>query len=203
MPTTSESSRSGGTPARILDVAERIVQVRGFNAFSYGDIADELRITTAALHYHYPRKAELGKALITRYSAQFGQRRRAIDSAGGAAVAKLDAFAGIYADVLREGRMCLCGVLAAEFGTLSAGMQAAVRAFFEQNEVWLGHVLQQGQAEGTLRLPGSVTDAARMIIGGLEGAMLMAIAYDDIERFTTAAAGVLSSVTGRPDAGKA
>ncbi len=191
---TTESGGNGGTPARILDVAERIVQVRGFNAFSYGDIADELRITTAALHYHYPRKAELGKALITRYSAQFGQRLRAVDAEGDAAIAKLNAFVALHANVLRERKMCLCGVLAAEFGTLSAGMQAAVRDFFDRNEAWLGHVLEQGRAEGTLRFPGSVTDAARMIIGVLEGAMLLAIAYDDIERFNTAAAGVLTSV---------
>ncbi|HET9895467.1 MAG TPA: TetR/AcrR family transcriptional regulator [Streptosporangiaceae bacterium] len=192
MPTTSESN--GGTPARILDAAERIVQVRGFNAFSYGDIADELRITTAALHYHFPRKAELGKALIARYSARFGQRLRALDAQGGAARAKLDGYVALYADVLRQGRMCMCGVLAAEIGTLSAGMQDAVRGFFDQNESWLARVLEEGSAEGSMRLPGPVTDAARMIIAGLEGAMLLAMTYDDVERFTTVAGELLASL---------
>ena len=54
----------GDTAAEILDVAERLVQVRGFNGFSYGDVASELKITTAALHYHFAGKAELGEALI-------------------------------------------------------------------------------------------------------------------------------------------
>lgn len=47
---------------RILDVAERLVQQRGFNGFSYRDVAAELGITTARLHYHFRGKGELGEA---------------------------------------------------------------------------------------------------------------------------------------------
>jgi len=47
-------------------VAERLVQVRGFNGFSYADIAAELHITKASLHYHFATKADLGEALIAR-----------------------------------------------------------------------------------------------------------------------------------------
>ena len=61
------------TSERILDIAERLVQTRGFNNFSYADIASELGITTASLHYHFPGKAELGHALITRYAQRFSQ----------------------------------------------------------------------------------------------------------------------------------
>src|SRR4051794_37788210 len=56
----SRSTRA--TSERILDTAERLVQMRGFNGFSYADVAGELDITTASLHYHYRGKAELGKA---------------------------------------------------------------------------------------------------------------------------------------------
>ena len=50
------------TPQRILDVAERLVQTRGFNGFSYADIADALKVTKASLHYHFRGKADLGAA---------------------------------------------------------------------------------------------------------------------------------------------
>jgi TetR/AcrR family transcriptional repressor of nem operon len=33
------------------------VQIRGFNGFSYADVAGELSLTTASLHYHFPGKA--------------------------------------------------------------------------------------------------------------------------------------------------
>src|SRR3954453_23520924 len=136
--------------ARILDVAERLVQVRGFNGFSYADVASELEITKESLHYHFPGKAELGDALIGRYAARFAQALGAIDSQGGDAPAKLQAYADIYADVLRDRRMCLCGMLAAEYDTLPPPMRDAIIGFFDDNEAWLTSVLEQGQEEGAL-----------------------------------------------------
>ena len=70
-PTKRQPERTD-TAVRILDVAERLVQVHGFNGFSYADIAADLQITKAALHYHFPGKAELGEALIVRYAERFG-----------------------------------------------------------------------------------------------------------------------------------
>src|ERR1700688_4999344 len=115
-----------GTATRILDVAERLVQSRGFNGFSYANVAAELNITTASLHYHFPSKAELGEALIVRYSARFADALQAIDSGVPDAPTKLVAYASLYADVLRGERMCLCGILAAEYETLPDAMREAV-----------------------------------------------------------------------------
>jgi TetR/AcrR family transcriptional regulator, transcriptional repressor for nem operon len=47
---------AAGTPARILDVAGRLVQIRGFNGLSHADVAAELQITSGALHYHFAGK---------------------------------------------------------------------------------------------------------------------------------------------------
>jgi len=68
------------TAARILDVAEGLVQVRGFNGFSYADISAEVGITKAALHYHFSGKADLGLALITRYAGRFAAELARIDT---------------------------------------------------------------------------------------------------------------------------
>ena len=63
--------RDGDTATQILDVAEYLAQSRGFNGFSYADVAAELQLTKAALHYHFAGKAELGEALSGRYSDRF------------------------------------------------------------------------------------------------------------------------------------
>ena len=68
------------TATRILDSAERLVQHRGFNGFSYADVASELGITKASLHYHFAGKAELGQALVERYAARFAAALEAIDA---------------------------------------------------------------------------------------------------------------------------
>jgi TetR/AcrR family transcriptional repressor of nem operon len=182
------------TNSRILDVAERLVQLRGFNGFSYADVASELKITKASLHYHYPGKADLGKALIERYASRFIDALDAIDQQERDPLAKLEAYAKIYADVLNERRMCLCGMLAAGYDTLPSPMQEAVIDFFDVNEAWLTRVLDQGVVEGKLVLSGSPTEAAQAIVSGLEGAMLIARPYDDVKRFDTAASRLLASL---------
>src|SRR5436309_15819511 len=101
---------NGDTASQILDVAERLVQIRGFNSFSYADVAAELNISKPSLHYHFPGKAELGEALIERYAARFADALQEIDRRGGDAPAKLQAYSRIYADVLSDQRMCLCGI---------------------------------------------------------------------------------------------
>ena len=183
------------TASRILDVAERLVQDRGFNGFSYADVAAELQITKPALHYHFASKADLGEALIAGYAARFAQALSNVDTAVTDAPAKLDGYARLYLQVLRHRRMCLCGMLAAEYQTLPAAMQNAVIRFFDQNETWLQRVLEQGQEQGSLQFGGSARDTARMIVSGLEGAMLVARPYGDIARFQVAAANLLSGLT--------
>jgi TetR/AcrR family transcriptional regulator, transcriptional repressor for nem operon len=182
-----------GTASRILDVAERLVQVRGFNGFSYADIAAELQLTKAALHYHFAGKADLGEALITRYASRFAGALAQTD-AGLSASGKLAAYADLYLQVLRDRKMCLCGMLAAEYQTLPQPMRDAVLGFFDQNEIWLEAVLVQGRDEGSLQFTGSARDTARMVVSGLEGAMLIARPYGDIARFQAAAANLLAGL---------
>ena len=193
---TSRQAGRVGTSTRILDISERVVQTKGFGCFSYADVAADLKITRAALHYHYPGKAELGEALIKRYSVRFDDALGAIESAGEAALAKLDAYIGLYADIVSQRRMCLCGMLAAEYETLPAPMQAEVVRFLDRNAHWLERVLEQGRSEGTMRLGGSASDTALLIVSALEGAMLVARPYGDIEKFRSTAAAMLSSLYG-------
>jgi TetR/AcrR family transcriptional repressor of nem operon len=182
------------TRQRILDSAEQLVRERGFNGFSYADVAGELQITKASLHYHFSGKAELGLALITRYAQRFAQALEEIDRTGEEAPTKLTAYANVYGDALRGRRMCLCGMLAAEYETLPEPIRDAVVAFFDDNENWLEGVLSQGRADNTLEFDGSPRDTARMIVSGLEGAMLVARPYGDLARFQTTATTLLASL---------
>jgi TetR/AcrR family transcriptional repressor of nem operon len=183
------------TSERILDIAERLVQTRGFSNFSYADIASELGITTASLHYHFPGKAELGHALITRYAQRFSEALSQIEKDQPNARAKLEAYAGLYADVLRGKRMCMCGILAAEYQTLPKPMRSEVIRFFDDNQEWLSHLLTEGQTDHTLNFTGPVQDVAQNILSTLEGAMLVARPYGDLHRFNAAANQLLNGLS--------
>lgn len=177
-------------------MAEQLVQVRGFNAFSYADVAGELGMTKAALHYHYPGKAELGAALVERYTRRFADALAEIEAVQKPAPAKLKAYVNLYAQVLHDGRMCLCGMLAAEYQTLPDGLREAIVTFFDDNEAWLARVLAEGRRKQTLSFGGSPAETARAIIGGLEGAMLVGRPYGDPKRFKKSANALVAPLTG-------
>ncbi|MCC7077795.1 MAG: TetR/AcrR family transcriptional regulator [Acidimicrobiia bacterium] len=186
------------TGSRILDVAERLVQTRGFNGFSYADVAAELSLTKAGLHHHFPSKAGLGKALVDRYTSRFVSALAEVNLGCADAVARLRAYADLYAGVLRKDRMCLCGVLAAEYETLPEPMRLAVTRFLEVNEAWLERVLDEGEAAAEVSFDGSARDAARLVVAGLEGAMLVAHAFGDTARFEAAATGIIDGLVRPP-----
>lgn len=184
------------TAQRILDVAERLVQTQGFNGFSYADISAELGITKASLHYHFATKAALGSALITRYCTEFRRALEGIDVSAADGREKLRRYAALYAEVLRQHRMCLCGMLAADYTTLPPLMRAGVKEFFDLNESWLAQIFEEGRKQGVLRFRGPPLDSARLLLGSLEGAMLVARSYGDPERFTSTAQRLLAEVSG-------
>jgi TetR/AcrR family transcriptional repressor of nem operon len=188
-------ANGSGTTGRILDVAERMLQVRGYNGFSYGNVAAELDISRAALHYHFKGKAELGQALIGRYATRFSAALTQLDATAPNAAAKLRGYAGLYTDVLSADRMCLCGMLAAEHRTLPDPLQQAVGAFFKANTAWLTTVFEEGRADGSLTFTGTAEDTASVVLGALEGAMLIARLDDEAGRFAATADRLLASLT--------
>jgi TetR/AcrR family transcriptional repressor of nem operon len=181
------SRRRTDTAARILEVAERLVQVQGFNAFSYADISDELHIRKASLHHHFPTKTALGQALVTRYRQAFMEALAGIRRDNDDARIRLEQYAQIYREVLRKKRMCLCGMLAAEFETLPRSMRDRVTEFFKLNEAWLARVLEEGRSARVLRFQGPASATAAFLISSLEGALLLARSYGKGQRFESVA----------------
>jgi TetR/AcrR family transcriptional repressor of nem operon len=181
------------TADRILDVAERLAQTRGYNGFSYADISRSLRIEKASIHYHFPSKAELGARLVARYRERFKAALDRVDAEARGPGERLRRYARLWRDVLRDGgKMCLCGMLAAEVETLPPPMREALKEFFDANEAWLASTLTAGRKARTLRFDGSPLAEARALLTGLEGAMLLAKSYGDPVRFDSVAGRLLA-----------
>jgi len=178
-----KSTNNQSTSQRILDIAERLVQTRGYNSFSYGDIAAELGVTKASLHYHFPSKGGLGHRLIERYEATLLAALADIDQGTNDPISKLRRYADLYATVLHNNRMCCCGVLSAEYGTLPPPMQEALRHYFDVNERWLAVVLDSGREAGRLNFEREPVEVARLLVSSLEGANMIAYSYGDPKRF--------------------
>jgi len=173
------------------------MQTRGYNGFSYADVAAEIGISKASLHHHFSTKAALGAAIMERYASLVVQSLADIEAHERDAAERLARFSQLYVDVLRQDRLCLGAMLAAEFGTLPAAMQKTVRQFFKANQSWLESVTAYGRKTGSLAPPGTDAEAARVLLSGLEGAMLIARPMKDIEGFRATAGSLLANLRRR------
>jgi TetR/AcrR family transcriptional regulator, transcriptional repressor for nem operon len=190
------ASRPVATRERILDVAEQFMQTRGYNGFSYADVAREIGIATASLHHHFPTKADLGAAVVDRYAARVYEAAASIDAAALDPPQALARYTDVYAGVLAQDRMCLIGMLAAEYNTLPVPMQQTLRDYIGNNERWLMALLARGRAAGTLLPTGTDREAALLLIGALEGTMLMSRLRGDKASFAASVQQLLAHLQG-------
>lgn len=198
-PSAVKAPRIPSAAARaVLDAAEALAQTRGYNGFSYADVAAQLGVTKASLHYHFPTKAKLGRALIERYHVSFIEALGAIDREAHEPCGKIQRYIALYESVLRNDRMCLCGMLAAEYATLPQPMQLQLQLFFDANERWLATVLEAGSRIGQFAFAESTVERARSLMGALEGALLIARCYGDVRRFRVAADCILADLCRAP-----
>ncbi|MEM7199803.1 MAG: TetR/AcrR family transcriptional regulator [Planctomycetota bacterium] len=165
------------TATLLLDRAQTLIQTRGYNAFSYKDLAAAVGIRTASIHYHFPAKADLGLALMARYHAALEDALAEIDHRGRSQLARLKAFIGLYRDTEARGAVCLCGSLASDRETLPAPLQAAIADYLTRSERWVAARLAEGVRAGEFAVAGRSADAAASLVAGLQGGLILARAH--------------------------
>lgn len=170
-----------GTRDAILDVVEELIETRGYNGFSYSDIAERIGIRKASIHYHFATKADAGAASVARYAER-------IEEAIGDALASpspdywaiLDAYVQPFAAFADSGsRICLCGALGGEFGALPEPIQARVAAFFREHEAWLAQLFAAGRDDGAFAFAGDPIVLSKTYFCAFQGALMVQRATGD------------------------
>jgi len=175
------------TAARIIDEGRRLIMTRGYNGFSYADVAAAIGIRKASIHHHFPGKNDLAVAVVgqsrTVIAAQVGQ----LADTGLDAVGQLRAYAGYWERCIADDSapFCVAAMLAAELPSLPADVADAVRAHFAELSGWLAHLLAMGARQGTVTLVGAPADEADAFLSAIYGAMLSARAFGDPGRFVS------------------
>jgi TetR/AcrR family transcriptional repressor of nem operon len=174
MTTTAPKQRSR-TAEQILDLAEMLIQTRGYSAISYQDISDALGITKASVHYHFASKTDLGIAVVDRYVARFGAALIGIaEDQSRSSMAMLDFYLEPYIGYSNTpDQVCLCGALAGEILALPPELRVRVDRFFRAHQTWLSEILRRGAARGEFNLPAPAGKVARLVFGALQGALLV------------------------------
>jgi len=164
---------STDTQSKLLDAAQSLIQNRGYNAFSYKDLAEEIGIRTASIHYHYPTKPDLGIGLMKRYIAALECSLSEISQRKQSNRAKLSAFIDMYSTTESYGAICLCGSLASDQASLPESLQEVVAEYLLKTERWVTKVIAKGIKDGEFKYSGRPVDVARSLVSGLQGGLIL------------------------------
>ncbi len=163
------------TKRAILDLAESLLQDKGFNGFSYAHIASELGVKNAAIHYHFPSKEDLGCAIVQRYRDRFQlwvNNARVKDLSP---QEKLDWFFNIYANMRADhGKVCIAGALETEFNSIPDALRQQTESLTGELLSWLASTLEEGRDAGVFQFNGQPVDKAALILSSVQGALQMA-----------------------------
>lgn len=161
------------TADKIADLAESYIQRRGFNGFSFRDIQNELGIKTASIHYHFKTKQDLARTVFQRYLERYKMALSEIEQKYSSAEEKLRALADIFIAVREQDKLCLCGMYASDFYSLSNEVGGELNQFVELNEKWIQSVIEQGVKSDEFISLIDATRFSRLYFVSLEGSMLL------------------------------
>lgn len=162
------------TSEQILDTAMQMVQMRGYNAFSYADVSDVVGIRKASIHYHFPTKSHLGQALVRRYREDLRQSLQKLQAENSELRAQLLGLAEIFEARLQNRCLCLGGILSASMLTLPADVQKEVRSFFAEISAWAADIIKQGCDAGTFSCSAPPEIEAQVLLANIMGAQTIA-----------------------------
>lgn len=163
------------TREQIIDRAFQLMLQRGLNGFSYRDISGPMGIKNAAVHYHFPNKMDLIKALIDENHQVLRRSTSEFMAYGGPAQPQLE---GLFAFTMNQcncGRpICMVGALAIDYDELDDNIKKANNSFMKDSVNWLTRVMDLGREQEEFQFNGDPKSKAISILAMIQGARQMA-----------------------------
>jgi len=187
------------TREQLLNHAQILIRQRGYNGFSYRDLAEHVGVKTASIHYYFPTKEDLLLEVVSDYAARVSANINAIDESL-SAKDQLDRYAQLFANAPSD-QICLCGTLAADLASLSERSRQTLQAFYRVHEAWLAKVMARAQVDGTLKTSGDCESDGRWLFAAFQGGLMSSRLFQNASRLNDVMASVqVSGPTAQPDA---
>lgn len=167
---------------KILSVAESLVQMGGYNAFSYKNIAKIVGVKTSSIHYYFPNKSDLGVAIIERHIQMLCDELSQLNDKKISCKKKLELFIDniIKNTYSSDRKMCLGGMFASDVLTLPENIQVAARSFFQRLQDWVKELFAESIKQNEFSIEKKDIKSETLFIFSLiEGALLLARLFQD------------------------
>ncbi len=166
------------SPEQLVDTREALIEAgrdlmleKGWTGFSYKDIADQVGIRKASIHHHFPKKEDLGLAIIASWQQMMEGIFRGVESEHANIYERLEALQTAVLNHQDIKHICPAGILDADFMNLPESMQEQTRLMHERRLALYSSWLAEGRKQKTLSFTGDPEDQAIAILSGFQGAM--------------------------------
>jgi TetR/AcrR family transcriptional repressor of nem operon len=171
------------TRRNILLLAQDLIQRRGYNAFSYQDLSDELKIKKASIHHHFPSKEDLGAEVLEVALQRFREWTKSLspDLTPAEKINQYIDAANVWAK--RCDKICLGGITMAEWNTLPKKMKTMAELLQRERRAWVIATQDAGQKSGDFKRSSSPEHLALMVWSSIQGALQITRAQEDPKVF--------------------
>ncbi len=157
--------------SQIIELALRNIREKGYLSFSYDDLAKELRVTKASIHYHFMKKEDLGLAVCTNLKEGLEKSYLNIQQAQINIEDKPWEFISRRAKQIGNNEVCPLSSLQADFNFLPVTMQESVRQLSQMEIDYLEKLFEDSKKEGRLQITFDTGALAAVVISSVKGAL--------------------------------
>ncbi|MGH1337069.1 MAG: TetR/AcrR family transcriptional regulator [Aureispira sp.] len=159
------------TKTKIINLAEELIRTRGYTAFSYKDIATVLKVKNAAIHYHFPSKEQLGRAVLERRRRQFKEATASWASLP--YLEQLQRLMNVYKKSQQQQWVCLVGALGPAYPVLPTSMQTSLTQMTLDIKTWTMALLEEGKAAQVFNFKETIEEKSLMIVTSLLSSLII------------------------------
>jgi len=178
MPRTVNSSLHTIRREAFLDVAQRLIQTRGYEVMNVQDVLDELEVSKGAFYHYFDSKQALLEAVVERFAD--GAMATVVPILGDPDLPALRKLEKVFAGIARwkaESKELVLAIMEVWNSDSNALVRDKVRRMTIRRLVpLLSAVVEQGIQEGVFRA-GPADDTATVLVALMQGFQDLAVEY--------------------------
>lgn len=168
------NAKVNDTKEAILQLGAALIQQVGYHAFSYADIAKKLEMKNAAVHYHFPGKADLYEGIVDAHINTYTMLAKEMENASIPAKAKLETIFNRYAHLVDCDRICIIGAISTDYSTLPEKVRDKVGLLVGLVLKLVEKILHEGKKKGEFRFSESSRVQTLLIMTNLSAGVQLA-----------------------------
>ncbi|MFJ8065778.1 TetR/AcrR family transcriptional regulator [Psychrobacillus sp. NPDC096426] len=153
--------------SQIIEIALRNIREKGYLSFSYDDLAKEIGVTKASIHYHFEKKEDLGLAICARIKKGLDHSYIEIANTKINIEDKIWEFISSRAEQISPNEICPISSMQTDYNFLPVTMQASVQQLSHLEIEYVIKLLE----ESSLQVTQDTKGLAALLISSVKGAL--------------------------------